>query len=643
MNKIYQKLSMAALSAAMVAAPAINVFAAPEDIIDTSKKATLTIHKYDITAAQADGVIPKDNPEKAFKTDGTKDADAEKKLEDYKIKGVQFSYQKVGDICTETVAGKIQVMYVIPPELQTILGLTTTRDDNKYTSDEINDALKTALADNTVTKNKLEDYIRGGHGTTSMPLTDEDGVSQATNLPLGLYLIVETEVPANVHTTVDPFFVSLPMTDLQGTHWFYDVDVYPKNQTNIPTLDKLVRQQDDAVDHNKPEYLDSTTVSEEEIANYIIISKLPQMTSKATYLTQYTFTDKIDCGVEYQKNATMYFYDNEADAKANNKENAVFIWDAASGNFKQDYTTAAAAKGTSTAVFSMTEKGLAALNKQKAGVQYSEYSNLYMVISYDAKLLNSDNAILGDSGNTNNVTLEWKRTNMADFDTLKARARIYTYGIDLKKTFKSGANAQAGDATKVKFSLRNKTDDYYVNAIQKTPGSGIYYVTGSDNKKTDEANGTQFSPAADGTLIINGLEADEYVMTELETSPGYTLLKEPITIKINSTKDDFVPSNTTLYDTKDKAANQAAGHTDVIETNVNKASATVDGNKTNMKADGTSTNARVEMAVTNTPGFKLPMTGGAGTIAFTVAGCTVAFAGIAVATKKSKKHDNDEK
>ena len=43
MNKIYQKLSMAALSAAMVAAPAINVFAAPEDIIDTSKKATLTI------------------------------------------------------------------------------------------------------------------------------------------------------------------------------------------------------------------------------------------------------------------------------------------------------------------------------------------------------------------------------------------------------------------------------------------------------------------------------------------------------------------------------------------------------------------------------------------------------------------------
>ena len=58
-NKISKKLSMAALSAAMVAAPAINVFAAPEDIIDTTKTANLTIHKYDITAAQEDGVIPK--------------------------------------------------------------------------------------------------------------------------------------------------------------------------------------------------------------------------------------------------------------------------------------------------------------------------------------------------------------------------------------------------------------------------------------------------------------------------------------------------------------------------------------------------------------------------------------------------------
>ena len=85
-----------------------------------------------------------------------------------------------------------------------------------------------------------------------MPLTDGNGVTRATGLPLGLYLVVETKVPANVNTTVDPFFVSLPMTNDSGDYWFYDVDVYPKNQTDIPNLDKLVRQNDDAALYNKP-------------------------------------------------------------------------------------------------------------------------------------------------------------------------------------------------------------------------------------------------------------------------------------------------------------------------------------------------------------------------------------------------------
>lgn len=55
-NKLAKTLSMTALTAAMAVAPAINVFAAPEDIIDTTKKASLTIHKYDMTAAQQDGI-----------------------------------------------------------------------------------------------------------------------------------------------------------------------------------------------------------------------------------------------------------------------------------------------------------------------------------------------------------------------------------------------------------------------------------------------------------------------------------------------------------------------------------------------------------------------------------------------------------
>lgn len=56
-------------------------------------------------------------------------------------------------------------------------------------------------------------------------------------LPLGLYLVLETETPDSVRTACEPFFVSVPMTKVSGdtkgglTDWLYDVHVFPKNST----------------------------------------------------------------------------------------------------------------------------------------------------------------------------------------------------------------------------------------------------------------------------------------------------------------------------------------------------------------------------------------------------------------------------
>lgn len=63
----------------------------------------------------------------------------------------------------------------------------------------------------------------------------EDGETEV--LPLGLYLVLETETPDSVRTACEPFFVSVPMTkvsdDANGglTDWLYDVHVFPKNST----------------------------------------------------------------------------------------------------------------------------------------------------------------------------------------------------------------------------------------------------------------------------------------------------------------------------------------------------------------------------------------------------------------------------
>lgn len=67
--------------------------------------------------------------------------------------------------------------------------------------------------------------------------TDTSGVVKFEELPLGLYLVLETETPDSVRTACEPFFVSVPMTKVSGdtkgglTDWLYNVHVFPKNST----------------------------------------------------------------------------------------------------------------------------------------------------------------------------------------------------------------------------------------------------------------------------------------------------------------------------------------------------------------------------------------------------------------------------
>ena len=655
-NAIAKKLSMTTLAAAMLAAPAVNVFAATDVTIDTNRVGSLTIHKYDITAATAKGF----NTDK-YKPDGKQNAEAEAELANYKIEGVEFTYMKVGDISTDTVGGQVKVMYGIPAELEKILGLTDTRGDHKHSSKEVFDAMKNILLNNTQSKNKLEDYVMTGYGHTAMPMTDENGVSTATNLPIGLYLIIETKVPANVNTTVDPFFVSLPMTDEEGAHWFYDVHAYPKNQTNIPDIDKRVRQHDD-VGYGKPEFLDTATSSEGEVVDYIVTSHMPKITSKATFLTKYTFVDTIAKGLTYNRDLSIYFYDNEADAKANNTGAAVSHWDVDSEYFRSSYN--AASEKASQCTVQMTELGLKQINGYSSDTQVeTNYSGLWMVLSYSATVNADASSILGDFGNNNDVNLTWRRTNMDKDDRLEDKCRVFSYGLNILKTAETADGMDPFVPTDVRFSLKNATDGHYIVARQSKAGSGIYYVVDA-SKKTVGADGldeegardaaTAFTPADDGTLIINGLEANDYILTETHTSKGYNLLKDPIKISIHQTQDEFVPSKTTLYDIVEIENNP---NKKCIETNGDRAHAEVDGSVTEMEADKftadnkpvsgnatVSTNARVKLNIVNTPStiVQLPATGGAGTIAFTVAGCTVAFAGVMVATRKNKKDDENK-
>lgn len=61
--------------------------------------------------------------------------------------------------------------------------------------------------------------------------TDADGVATFNNLSLGLYLVQETDAPAQITGRVEDFLVSIPMTNADEDDWLYDVHVYPKNKS----------------------------------------------------------------------------------------------------------------------------------------------------------------------------------------------------------------------------------------------------------------------------------------------------------------------------------------------------------------------------------------------------------------------------
>ena len=595
-----------------------EAFAASEDIIDMTQKGSLTVYKYDLTAAEEDGI---DTSEEKFANNGKEDEKAKEEFKNYVISGVEFTYLHLGNIHTEHKQNEIQILYDIPEKLEKILGMENKRGNHQYTSTELNYSLKELLAQETEGRNQLEQYVNHADEKKNMPLTDKNGKTSVTELPLGLYLIVETKVPANVHTTVEPFFVSLPMTDHEGEAWFYDVEVYPKNQTNIPDLDKLIKQHDD---NGKLPYEDIATGSQGDIMDYIFVSHLPKITSEATYLTQYTFTDQMDIGLTYNEDVSLYFYKTEEEARNHDKEKAIQVWEAKEKLFKTEYR--GETSGKSKMIITITKEGLEEIN--------TKLSNKWMVIAYSCTINTDDRPVLGDSGNINEVTLEWKRTNMEEIDTLEDRAKVYIFGLNIQKMFSD----QKGKFQDVKFLLQNKTDGYYLKAKGE---NGVYYITDQE-KGTSEKEGTIFNPGEKGNLTINGLEADTYILTEIATANGYSLLKEPMVIDIRSTVDDIIPSRTTLYDILDITNNP---NKEVIETPGERASASIDGTNTTMSEFHSETgivsaNGRVDIEVINNKTFKLPQTGGYGTWIFTLAGCGAALGGVVLVTRRSNKKDD---
>ncbi|WP_026459788.1 SpaH/EbpB family LPXTG-anchored major pilin [Schaalia suimastitidis] len=163
------------ISALLMAWPAQA--ADPADI-DTSRTGTITIHKYETPAfqAQAGNGTPIDVP-----------------VDARIVAGVTFTVSKI-NVDLATAGGWTAIASMTPTQAAGQLD-TTFQTQTQVT------------AENT-------------------------GIATFANLPLGAYLVRETNAPANVSSRAEDFIVTIPFPseEVGGTSsWVYDPHVYPKN------------------------------------------------------------------------------------------------------------------------------------------------------------------------------------------------------------------------------------------------------------------------------------------------------------------------------------------------------------------------------------------------------------------------------
>lgn len=216
-------LLSAALALSLCAMPAMaegddgtTTPSTPSKAVWTQNVGSITVHKYEFNGA--------DNEQK----DATGEDNDAVPEDAHALKDATFTAYQVWDKddLSEYYNGSSE------KALPTVDSLIKTEKGNYVVKDE------------TATP-KVAEGTTGDNGIAILNKDIRD--ADSTGLPLGLYLVVETQSPASVTTRCKPFLVSVPMTRIgatkPGEEWLYDVHVYPKNKTTYGdvTLEKYGR------------------------------------------------------------------------------------------------------------------------------------------------------------------------------------------------------------------------------------------------------------------------------------------------------------------------------------------------------------------------------------------------------------------
>lgn len=652
----FRKMLAGVLSAAMVLSTmTVTAFAAETKMptIDTTKKGSITINKYE-------------------------GDDTTKPLE-----GVTFTIYKIADL--EQGSNPVELKYK-----SLITGVNIT-SETKY--NDIKSVVDSKIADGSLTGTSATTVMESGKATAkfteldlgiylveetkapsqvvnktanflvSVPMTNEDGddwvydiIANPKNETVygGITLIKKGKtIKVNGSETEETLKnVSFELQKKETTGWT-KVDEYKTNGSGVinvtglaPATYRFIETNLGGTDDNKGYILDGKTAYEFTVQTDGKIQVGTTEASESATITVYNEKPSLEKSVENANGS----YDNDTDAsvgdtvtwkveasvpsnvnelktyKLTDKMSDALTWEnKAKANLEittnNSTTLEASTDYTLTVPEDNTTGGTWTIEFTEAGKTKLATSNVKVItVTFNTKL--NENAIIGSEGNLNDAELDYSNAiyptedpdnpnkgNTPGEDKIKDQAIVYSFQMNIEKV-------DGKDST---IKLQGVTFDLYSYTGAKTNPTEAD-LKGSDGTLVEQ----NLTTDADGKIQKSRLKNGTYYLVETKTvktkdGKQYNLLKEPVKVEI---KVDYVTKTETTI-TKD--ANGNVADTTTVSTK------TFTGGDTG--SDGTFT-----VTVKNYTGFDLPITGGMGTVLFSIAGFAL-MAGAAFVLLKGRRKD----
>lgn len=653
--------------------------------IDTSKKGSITVHKYE----KGTGETGTGTGEETTVTGHEPLADVTFELYQVMTQEQMLAYYNGTDASSVTVDRFV-----------------AKNADGSYTVKNYSDIEVGALE--TLTTDSTGVVVFDGIYDDATKVDDETktDTENGKSLPLGMYVIIETSAPEKVTVAEKPFLVSVPMTkSTTDADWLYDINVYPKNSTSegnvtLKKTDKsgtalsgvefTLEKKNGEVWEKVEETEDDTTfttndsgeiawtslaygdyrITETKTLDGYILDQRPicftvtqsntitctdtracinvtgsgEKALTITLVNEKPDTDKTLADGSEDANAAIgstVSYKVTVDVPKNITDLKTFTLTDTPTNLNVTNNTIAIkyidandterTLGTSAYSVSEDDKDGTIVNGFTITFTTSQMSAVagkQIVVTYDAVVLASA-ATTGKAPNTIDLTYSNKihpdsSTPDGDGDKnhIKDSAIVYTYKIDVTKYKDSAAAGKELGA--VEFELYKGSATTPLSVVKVSDGNYRLAVAGETDTTTTLVTGigTENDTSTKGKLVVTGLDSGTYYLKETKTADGYNLLKDKVTVNLNL-------DTATNWTTSSEFVENSNGGWDLVKE-------TYESTTYKNGAETVSDNY-VSTTIINKKGFDLPTTGGIGTLMFFIIGGVLIAGGICLITVPNKK------